>query len=60
MSRLIHPRIPQEQVADFLWEHLQHDLDVVSRAIGRSTDDSALTIHRILAQITASFVKRGN
>ena len=60
MSRLIHPPIPQEQVANFLWEHLQRDLEVLSRAIGRSTDDSALTIHRILAQITSSLEKRGN
>jgi len=34
--------------AEFLWRHLQRDLDVLGRALGRSVDDAALTVHLVL------------
>ena len=58
ISVLIKPHVPQGVVVEFLWQHLSRDLDVLSRAIGRSPDDAALTIHCILAEITSSMAKR--
>lgn len=50
-AQLITPPCQSQSVAQFLWEHLQRDLDVLGRALGRSVDDAALTVHLVLQQM---------
>ena len=50
-AELITPPCQAQSVAQFLWLHLQRDLDVLSRALGRSVDDAALTVHLALQRI---------
>jgi len=47
-AQLITPPCEPEHVAEFLWQHMQRDLDVLGRALGRSVDDAALTVHLVL------------
>ena len=47
-AEVIEPRCEPSDVAEFLWRHLQRDLDVLGRALGRSVDDAALTVHLVL------------
>ena len=50
-AQLITPPCQLPSVAQFLWKHLQRDLDVLGRALGRSVDDAALTVHLVLQQM---------
>ncbi|XP_074628909.1 E3 ubiquitin-protein ligase rnf213-alpha-like isoform X2 [Acropora palmata] len=47
-AQVIKPRCEPSDAAEFLWRHLQRDLDVLGRALGRSVDDAALTVHLVL------------
>ncbi|XP_067057901.1 E3 ubiquitin-protein ligase rnf213-alpha-like isoform X3 [Acropora muricata] len=47
-AQVIKPRCKPCDAAEFLWRHLQRDLDVLGRALGRSVDDAALTVHLVL------------
>ncbi|PFX29705.1 E3 ubiquitin-protein ligase RNF213 [Stylophora pistillata] len=53
ISHLINPRIPPAALTRFLWDHLQLDLEVLARSLGRSVDDTVLCVHMVLAQMTA-------
>ena len=35
----------------FFWQHLEHDIHMLSTAIGRSKDDVCLLLHLILKNI---------
>lgn len=50
-SQVITPPCEPEHAAAFLWQHLQRDLDVLGRALGRSVDDAALTVHLVLQRM---------
>ena len=50
-AQLITPPCDPKYVAEFLWKHMQRDLDVLGRALGRSVDDAALTVHLVLQQM---------
>ena len=43
---MIDPRPPNP--SEFLWRHLELDLQQLGRALGRSADDAALFMHLIL------------
>ncbi len=48
---LITPPCQTQRVKQFLWQHLQRDLDVLGRALGCSVDDAALTVHLVLKRM---------
>lgn len=48
---MITPLCQPGHVAEFLWQHMQRDLDVLGRALGRSVDDAALAVHLVLHQM---------
>ena len=50
-AQVIRPPCEPERVTDFLWQHMQRDLDVLGRALGRSVDDAALTVHLVLQRL---------
>ena len=47
-AQVIKPRCKPCDAAEFLWRHLQRDLDVLGRALGCSVDDAALAVHLVL------------
>ncbi|XP_068694638.1 E3 ubiquitin-protein ligase rnf213-alpha-like [Montipora foliosa] len=53
VASLINPRVPPEALARFLWDHLQMDLELLAKSLGRSVDDTILCIHMVLAYMTA-------
>ncbi|RMX46188.1 hypothetical protein pdam_00007847 [Pocillopora damicornis] len=60
-AQLITPSCSSQSVGQFLWQHLQRDLDVLSRALRCSVDDAALTVHLALQRmISLNGGKTGN
>ena len=50
-AQLITPPCESENVAEYLWQHLERDLDVLRKALGLSVDDAASTVHLVLQQM---------
>ena len=46
---LIEPAVEEAHVAQFLWDHIVHDLSAISE--GMSRDDTMLLIHRIIIRL---------
>ena len=47
VCQMVVPRIAPGQVAQFFWEHVQRDLQVLQRVLGRSADDVFLVLHHV-------------
>ena len=47
----MHPSVPNEYLAQFFWEHLQRDVDVLSKSLDLSKDDAILVVHILLRHI---------
>ena len=54
MCDLIQPAIKIDQVNVFLWGHINADLSIICRALGKSKDDVLLLLHSILHHIITS------
>ncbi|XP_053396017.1 E3 ubiquitin-protein ligase rnf213-alpha-like [Mercenaria mercenaria] len=52
IQELIKPDIETDQVEEFLWRHIQLDVNDIQRAITRSVDDVLLFMHCIINGIT--------
>ena len=48
----MHPNIPGDYLAQFFWEHLQRDMEVLSKSLNLSKDDTALIVHSVLKHIS--------
>ena len=48
----MHPTVPGDYLAQFFWEHLQRDMEVLSKSLNLSKDDTALIVHSILRHIS--------
>ncbi|KAI8484072.1 hypothetical protein Bbelb_381900 [Branchiostoma belcheri] len=46
-------------IPDFLWRHLNHDLDDLARVLGRSIDDATLLVHILLTMVSQHGNKSG-
>ncbi|KAK3585587.1 hypothetical protein CHS0354_036774 [Potamilus streckersoni] len=49
VSQFIKPMISSHAVPQFLWQHIEHDLDDLHRALGKSLDDIFIILHSILS-----------
>ncbi|KAL3881517.1 hypothetical protein ACJMK2_027949 [Sinanodonta woodiana] len=49
VSQFIKPNITNDIVPQFLWQHIEHDLVDLHRALGKSLDDVFITLHSILS-----------
>jgi len=47
----VHPSITPEHLPQFFWEHVVHDLEVMSEVLGISVDDTYLITHLILKEM---------
>ena len=45
---LLRPSVPEEQIPQFLWQHLLVDLDVVSKALDKSKEDTLVYLHLLV------------
>ena len=48
----MHPDIPGDYLAQFFWEHLQRDMEVLSKSLNLSKDDTTLIVHSVLRHIS--------
>ncbi|XP_053396355.1 E3 ubiquitin-protein ligase rnf213-alpha-like [Mercenaria mercenaria] len=48
VQMLIKPDVEENQVEQFLWRHIQLDVDDISRSLNRSADDVLLFMHTII------------
>ena len=48
----MHPNVPSDYLAQFFWEHLQRDMEVLSKSLNLNKDDTALIVHSILKHIS--------
>ena len=48
MFDVVHPTVSFEDLPQFFWLHLMRDLEMLSKVIGYSVDDTALLVHLIL------------
>ncbi|KAK3585576.1 hypothetical protein CHS0354_036763 [Potamilus streckersoni] len=55
VSQFIKPDIAEDMVSQFLWQHIEHDLDDLHRALGKSLDDIFITLHSILSDIMENY-----
>jgi hypothetical protein len=51
---LIKSQVRAQEMSQFFWHHLEHDINILSKAIGKSTDEACLIIHLILKGITTT------
>ncbi|KAL3881510.1 hypothetical protein ACJMK2_027942 [Sinanodonta woodiana] len=51
LSQLIKPDIAEDMVSQFLWQHIEHDLDDLHRTLGKSLDDVFIIMHSILSGV---------
>ncbi|CAH3189324.1 unnamed protein product [Porites lobata] len=58
LGALIQPKVPPAALAQFLWDHLQMDLQLLAKSLGRSVDDTVLCVHMVLMQMTALISNR--
>jgi len=49
--QLVKVDIRPRDLPEFLWHHLNRDIELLGRSIGRSIDESAITIHLVLREI---------
>ncbi|KAK7097425.1 hypothetical protein V1264_004409 [Littorina saxatilis] len=52
VCQLVRPAISDAEVIPFFWGHLQKDLQVLQRVLGRSCDDVYLLLHHLCHQLT--------
>lgn len=48
VCKLINPAIPTATVPEFLWDHINKDIDTLRIALGRSLDDVLMFLHSII------------
>lgn len=49
--QLVKVNIRPRDLPEFFWHHLDRDIELLGRSIGRSMEESAITIHLILKEI---------
>ena len=54
----MNPTVPPEALSRFLWDHLQLDVEVLARSLGRSAEETILCVHMILACMTGHVSNR--
>ena len=48
----MHPNVPGDYLAQFFWEHLHKDMEMLSKSLNLNKDDTALIVHSILRYIS--------
>ena len=48
LINLTHGTVEQVELAQFFWRHLEHDIAILGKAVGKSEDDVCMLLHLIL------------
>ena len=48
---LVKPHVPVQALPEFFWSHLDKDIELLGRAIGRGYEEAAIVIHLVLKEI---------
>ena len=51
LIQLVKVGVRPQELPEFFWHHLERDLELLGRAIGKSMDESAITLHLVLREI---------
>ena len=51
LVQLVKVGVRPQELPEFFWRHLERDIELLGRAIGKSMDDSAITLHLVLKEI---------
>ena len=54
----MNPTVPLPALSLFLWNHLQLDVEVLAKGLGRSVEETILCVHMILAYMTGHVSNR--
>ena len=59
LVELIKPAMQESMVPEFIWRHLDKDISLLAKSLGKSTDESLLAIHMILRGIAQKDIPKG-
>ena len=48
LADMVHPDVPGDYLPQFFWEHLQRDMDVLSKSLNLNKDDTVIVVHNVL------------
>jgi len=51
LMQLVKVNIRPRDLPEFFWHHLERDIELLGLSIGRSVDESAITLHLVLKEI---------
>lgn len=54
LSEIINPKIAQEEVCQFFWDHLDKDLKVIECTLGHTLEETCLFLHHICNSMSES------
>lgn len=54
LLELVKPTLRANELPEFFWGHLEKDLLLLSKALGKSVDEAAIVVHLVLKRITTS------
>ena len=58
LVQLIKPALKEQDIPEFLLRHLEKDLTLLGRALGRSVDEAVLVLHLVLHDILVKDVPK--
>ena len=49
--QLVKPHVPIQALPEFFWRHLDKDIQLLGRAVGKGYEEAAMTLHLVLKEI---------
>ena len=49
--QLVKPHVPVPALAEFFWKHLDKDIELLGRAVGKGYEEAAMIVHLCLREI---------
>jgi hypothetical protein len=54
VAGMVQPKVPDQEVLEFVWGHMQQDVQALCKVLGRSTDDVCLLLHHLCHSIATN------
>ena len=51
LIQLVKVDVRPQNLPEFFWRHLEQDIELLEKAMGKSMDDSAIIVHLVLKEI---------
>ena len=49
--QLVKPHVPVQALPEFFWRHLDKDIELLGRAVGKGYEEAAIIVHLVLKEI---------